>query len=212
MTTTTPEQDPTVFVVDDDDAVRNSMRWLVESVGLPVETYASAREFLDTHDPNRPGCLVLDVRMPGMSGLELQEKLVESGIVIPIIVVTGHGDVPTAVRAIKAGAVEFIEKPVNDQLLLDTIQRCIDKDTEYRQASAARSAIEARYLLLTPRECEVMAQVVAGDSNKVIARNLGLSAKTIEAHRAAVMRKMEADSLANLVHMAIACEDQQEQG
>ncbi len=207
-----PEQESTVFVVDDDDAVRNSMRWLVESVGLPVETYASAREFLETHDPNRPGCLVLDVRMPGMSGLDLQEKLHENGIVIPIIVVTGHGDVPTAVRAIKAGAVEFIEKPVNDQLLLDTIQRCIEKDAEYRRELAVRGAIEARYLLLTPREREVMAQVVAGEPNKVIARNLDLSAKTIEAHRAAVMRKMEADSLANLVHMAIACEDQQEQG
>ena len=207
-----PEQESTVFVVDDDDAVRNSMRWLVESVGLPVETYASAREFLETHDPNRPGCLVLDVRMPGMSGLDLQEKLHEKGIVIPIIVVTGHGDVPTAVRAIKAGAVEFIEKPVNDQLLLDTIQRCIEKDAEYRRDLAVRGAIEARYLLLTPREREVMAQVVAGEPNKVIARNLDLSAKTIEAHRAAVMRKMEADSLANLVHMAIACEDQQEQG
>ncbi len=210
--TTMPEQESTVFVVDDDDAVRNSMRWLVESVGLPVETYASAREFLETHDPNRPGCLVLDVRMPGMSGLDLQEKLHEKGIVIPIIVVSGHGDVPTAVRAIKAGAVEFIEKPVNDQLLLDTIQRCIEKDTEYRQESATRSVIAARYMSLTPREREVMAQVVAGEPNKVIARNLDLSAKTIEAHRAAVMRKMEADSLANLVHMAIACEDQQEQG
>ena len=206
------EQESTVFVVDDDDAVRNSMRWLVESVGLPVETYASAREFLETHDPNRPGCLVLDVRMPGMSGLDLQEKLHENGIVIPIIVVTGHGDVPTAVRAIKAGAVEFIEKPVNDQLLLDTIQRCIEKDTEYRRESATRSVIEMRYMSLTPREREVMAQVVAGEPNKVIARNLDLSAKTIEAHRAAVMRKMEADSLASLVHMAIACEDQQEQG
>ncbi len=206
------EQESTVFVVDDDDAVRDSMRWLVESIGLPVETYASAREFLETHDPNRPGCLVLDVRMPGMSGLDLQEKLHENGIVIPIIVVTGHGDVPTAVRAIKAGAVEFIEKPVNDQLLLDTIQRCIEKDTEYRQESATRSVIAARYMSLTPREREVMAQVVAGEPNKMIARNLDLSAKTIEAHRAAVMRKMEADSLANLVHMAIACEDQQEQG
>ena len=206
------EQESTVFVVDDDDAVRNSMRWLVESIGLPVETYASAREFLETHDPNRPGCLVLDVRMPGMSGLDLQEKLHENGIVIPIIVVTGHGDVPTAVRAIKAGAVEFIEKPVNDQLLLDTIQRCIEKDIEYRQESATRRIIETRYMSLTPREREVMAQVVAGEPNKVIARNLDLSAKTIEAHRAAVMRKMEADSLANLVHMAITCEDQQEQG
>jgi len=206
------EQESTVFVVDDDDAVRNSMRWLVESVGLPVETYASAREFLETHDPNRPGCLVLDVRMPGMSGLDLQEKLHEKGIVIPIIVVTGHGDVPTAVRAIKAGAVEFIEKPVNDQLLLDTIQRCIEKDSEYRQELATRSVIAARYMSLTPREREVMARVVAGEPNKVIARNLDLSAKTIEAHRAAVMRKMEADSLASLVHMAIACEDPQEQG
>ncbi len=210
--TTMPEQESTVFVVDDDDAVRNSMRWLVESIGLPVETYASAREFLETHDPNRPGCLVLDVRMPGMSGLDLQERLHENGIVIPIIVVTGHGDVPTAVRAIKAGAVEFIEKPVNDQLLLDTIQRCIEKDAEYRQESATRSVIATSYISLTPREREVMAQVVAGEPNKVIARNLDLSAKTIEAHRAAVMRKMEADSLANLVHMAIACEDQQEQG
>ena len=203
-------QESTVFVVDDDDAVRNSMRWLVESIGLPVKTYASAREFLETHDPNRPGCLVLDVRMPGMSGLDLQEKLHENGIVIPIIVVTGHGDVPAAVRAIKAGAVEFIEKPVNDQLLLDTIQHCLETDTEYRRESATRHIIETRYMSLTPREREVMAQVVAGEPNKAIARNLDLSAKTIEAHRAAVMRKMEADSLANLVHMAIACEDQQE--
>jgi two-component system response regulator FixJ len=195
---------PTVFVVDDDQAMRNSLKWLIETVGMNVEAYASADEFIRNYYPGRAGCLLLDVRMPGMSGLELQEHFLEQQIKIPIIIITGHGDVPMAVRAMKAGAVDFIEKPFNDELLLDSIRNALALDVEQRAAQSERAEVAARLAQLTPREHEVMEMVTAGKANKEIALALGVSAKTVEAHRARVMEKMQANSLAALVRMVIA--------
>lgn len=196
-------EETTVFVVDDDEAVRRSLRWLIESVGLKVETFASAKEFLASYRPGKPGCLVLDVRMPEMSGLDLQERLQSNKIRIPIIFLTGHGDVPMAVRAMKLGATDFIGKPFNDQLLLDRIQRAIKQDTEWRGEQVQRAEIESRWAKLTPREREVMEMVIAGKSNKAIAAQLGVSSKTIEAHRAKFMEKMQADSLPDLMRITL---------
>ncbi|OQX32029.1 MAG: DNA-binding response regulator [Candidatus Sedimenticola endophacoides] len=195
---------PTVFVVDDDQAMRNSLKWLIESVGMRVETYGSADEFVSNYYPGRAGCLLLDVRMPGMSGLELQEQFNHRQIRIPIIIITGHGDVPMAVRSMKAGAVDFIEKPFNDELLLESIRNALAQDTEHRSYQAEQAEITARLGQLTPREHEVMEMVTDGKANKEIAQALGVSAKTVEAHRARVMEKMEADSLADLVKMVMA--------
>lgn len=196
-------QDNTVFVVDDDQAMRNSLKWLIESIGMKVETYASADAFIEGYYPGRSGCLLLDVRMPGMSGLDLQEHFLRENIRIPIIIITGHGDVPMAVRAMKAGAVDFIEKPFNDEMLLDSIRNALTLDQELRNEQAQRAEIAARLAHLTPRELEVMGMVTSGQSNKEIATRLGVSAKTVEAHRARVMDKMHADSLADLVKMAM---------
>ncbi len=196
--------DSTVFVVDDDEAMRNSLRWLIESVGLKTETFASAQEFLQAWSPDRPGCLVVDVRMPGMSGLELQEKLRERDIRVPVIVLTGHGDVPMAVRAMKAGVVDFLEKPCNDQMLLDCIQHALEKDSGQRATSELQARIRARMEDLTPRERVVMDMIVRGGANKDVAQELGVSIRTIEVHRAKVMEKMGAESLAELVRMSIA--------
>lgn len=194
-------REPTVFVVDDDQAMRNSLKWLIESVGMRVETYASADDFMRHYYPGRAGCLLLDVRMPGMSGLDLQDHLARESIRIPVIIITGHGDVPMAVRAMKSGAVDFIEKPFNDELLLDSIRNALAADLEQRSHQAERAEIATRLAQLTPREYEVMEKVAAGMSNKQIALDLGVSSKTVEAHRARVMEKMEADSLAELVRM-----------
>ncbi len=193
---------PTVFVVDDDAAVRQSFEWLVGSVGLRTETFESAQAFLKAYDPDRPGCLVLDVRMPGMSGLELQERLLAEGITLPIIVVSGYGDVPTAVRVMKQGAVDFVEKPFSDQAMLDRIQASIEFDLQTREADAKRAGARNNLANLTRRETEVMESVIAGRSNKEIARALAISPKTVEVHRANVMKKMRADSLADLVRLA----------
>ena len=201
----------TVFVVDDDQAMRNSLKWLIESVGLTVKTYASADEFINDYYPGRAGCLLLDVRMPGMSGLELQEQFVEQQIKIPIIIITGHGDVPMAVRAMKAGAVDFIEKPFNDELLLESIRNALIKDVDQRTVQSARADIATRLAHLTPREHEVMEMVTSGRANKDIAKTLGVSSKTVEAHRARVMEKMQASSLAELVKMAIVAKSTDEQ-
>jgi RNA polymerase sigma factor (sigma-70 family) len=198
----------TVFVVDDDQAMRSSLKWLIESVGLAVESFASADEFLRSYYPGRAGCLLLDVRMPGMSGLELQEYLLEHQIEIPVIIITGHGDVHMAVRAMKSGAVDFIEKPFNDEMLLDAIRNALTLDDRRRETRAAKAAIAERLEQLTPREHEVMEMVTAGRSNKEIANVLGVSAKTVEAHRARVMEKMQAGSLAELVRMAIAATEE----
>jgi RNA polymerase sigma factor (sigma-70 family) len=195
--------EPTVFIVDDDLAVARSLRWLIESVQLKVETFASAQAFLDGYDAAKPGCLVLDVRMPGMSGIELQERLTAQRIRVPIIFITGHGDVQMAVRAVQAGAFDFIEKPFNDQDLLDRMQRAISFDAERRGRDTQRAQLCALFASLTPREREVMDLVVEGMSNKAVANTLGLSAKTVEVHRAKVMEKMNARSVSDLVRMSM---------
>jgi FixJ family two-component response regulator len=195
--------EPIVFIVDDDEAVRNSIEMLVRSISLRAEIFASAQEFLDDFDPEQPGCIVLDVRMPGMSGLELQGMLAEMGATIPIIFITAHGDVPMAVSALKGGAMDFIQKPFRDQDLIDKIQAALGRDAETRGSLADRERVKARIALLTPREHEVMDLVVEGKPNKVIAADLGLSERTVEIHRARVMTKMVADSLPQLVQMAL---------
>lgn len=192
---------PTVFIVDDERAVRESLRELVGMVGLDAETHASLFEFLDAYSPDQPGCLVLDVRMPGMSGIEGLETLKANAITIPVIVITGYGDVPTAVRAMKGGAVEFFEKPFNNQALLDSIQQCIKRDAARRREQAERAAIMARLALLTPREREVLDFVVAGEPNRAVARKLEIARRTVETHRAQVMKKMQAKTVQALVRM-----------
>ena len=194
---------PTVFVVDDDPAMRESLSFLVGSVGLEVECFATARDFLDRYDGRRGGCLVLDVRMPGMSGLELQERLADRGIDIPIVMITGFGDVPMAVRALKRGALDFIEKPFTDQDLLDRIHEALERDRNRRAERARKEDIAARIAKLTPREHQVMDCVLAGKPNKVIAAELTLSPKTIEVHRARMMDKMQVASLAELLQLVI---------
>ena len=195
----------TVYVVDDDDAGRHSLHWLIESVGLRVESFARPSDFLDAYDAAKPGCLVLDLRLPEMSGLELQERLRSLGARIPIIMITAYGDVPTAVRAMKGGAVDFVEKPFNDQALLDRIQQCIELDLEMREVNASYEEIRVRYETLTKRERQVMSLLIAGKSNKPIGEMLGISPKTVEVHRAKVMEKMAAESIVFLVHMANMC-------
>lgn len=193
----------TVFVVDDDQAVRNSLDMLIRSVGMPVELFASAQEFLQRYSDDRPGCLVLDIRMPGMSGLELQRHLKEHGVDIPVLIVTGHGDVPIAVRAMKDGAVEFLEKPFSKQLLLEHIRTAVQRDAERRNEAEQQSDIEARVASLTHREQQVMDLVVGGKLSKQIAAELGISKKTVDVHRARVMQKMDVESLAELVELAL---------
>ncbi|GMU48463.1 MAG: DNA-binding response regulator [Candidatus Desulfobacillus denitrificans] len=196
--------DATVFIIDDDQAVARSLRWLIETVQLKVETFTSAQDFLDHYDADKPGCLVLDVRMPGMSGLELQERLTaRRSYHPPIIFITGHGDVQMAVRAVQAGAFDFVEKPFNDQDLLDRIQKAITHDAGQRGKEEQRTQLKALFASLTPREREVLDHVVEGMSNKGIANALGLSAKTVEVHRAKVMEKLHARSLSDLVKMAM---------
>lgn len=197
----------TVFVVDDDEAVRDSLEMLLRSVGIEVETHPDADTFLEAYDPRRPGCLVLDIRMPGISGLDLQTRLQEMGALLPIIFITGHGDVPMAVKAIKHGAVDFIQKPFHDQALLDRIQQALRLDAERRQEVEQRAEIDRRLCRLSPRERQVLDLVVAGNPNKVVAGKLGLSQRTVEIHRANVMEKMRAGSLAQLVRMVVQTGD-----
>jgi len=206
MMVTEMKPDPTVFVVDDDDAVRSFLSELIASVGLNVETYASAQKFLDTCERGRAGCLVLDIRMPGMSGLELQKELVTRDIRIPVIILTGHGDVQTAVETMKAGAFDFIEKPFNNELLLDRVQRAVAQQVDVTADSVKRDEIADRRALLTPRERQVMDMVANGEMNKLIAHRLGISEKTVEIHRSKVMEKMQARSLADLVRMVVLTE------
>jgi RNA polymerase sigma factor (sigma-70 family) len=192
----------TVFVIDDDAAMRDSLKDLIRSVGLRVELFASAQDFLRSEHPDVPGCIVLDVRMPGLSGLDLQRRLADAGLAIPIVFISGHGDIPMTVRALKAGAVEFLTKPFRDQELLDAIQQALDRDCQAREERAASEALRRRFVSLTPREREVMARVVAGLLNKQIAAELGTSENTVKTHRHQVMEKMGANSLPELVRMA----------
>jgi FixJ family two-component response regulator len=196
------EQDPIVFVIDDDRMIRDGLQSLIRSVGLKVETFASAHDFLVAKRPDVPSCLVLDVRMPGLSGLDLQAQLTSSNIHIPIIFITGHGDIPMSVRAMKDGAHEFLTKPVRGQDLLDAVQKAITSDRELRKERSELGEIRARFQSLTPREKEVLDRVVAGLLNKQIADELGMSELTVKTHRAHLMEKTQADSLAHLVRMA----------
>ena len=191
-----------VFVVDDDPSMRRSLESLLRSVGLDARLFSSAQEFMQAERPDAPGCLVLDVRLPGMSGLTFQQELAKAGVALPIIFITGHGDVPMSVRAIKAGAAEFLTKPFDDQVLLDAIDAAIERDRARRGDAASFAALKARYDGLTPREKQVMKLVVAGLVNKQIAAELGLSLVTVKVHRGQVMHKMLAKSVAELVRMA----------
>lgn len=195
--------DGIVYVVDDDAAVRDSVGWLIASVDLRVVPCASAQAFLDAYDRTQPGCLVLDVRMRGMSGLDLQAELARREIAIPTIIVTGHGDVSMAVRAMKMGAVDFVEKPFNDQELLERIQRAIDSDHAARQGGREREQVCALLATLSPREREVMDLLVLGKANKEVADHLGLSTRTVEGHRARLMEKLACGSLAELVRLSL---------
>lgn len=196
---------PVVFLVDDDHGVRETLHQMLEHEKLLVKSYPAAQAFLDDYDPAVPGCLVLDVRMPGMSGLELQEILAERQIKIPIIFITGYGDVPMSVKAIKAGAVDFLQKPFRKQSLLECVNRAMAEDMRSRQDNIQRIAIRNRFSRLTPREREIMEFIVVGKSNKEIAKELHISHRTVEIHRARVFDKMEANSLPDLIAMAVVC-------
>jgi two-component system, LuxR family, response regulator FixJ len=201
--------EPTIFVVDDDQSVRDSLRWLLESIRYKVETYVSAAEFLKYYDPNQPGCLILDVRMPEVSGLQLQEILAARRVQLPVIMITGHGDVSMAVRAMKAGALDFIEKPFNDDQFLECIQRGLQANVRQRRQDAEQHTIQMRLASLTARERDVLARVVAGKPNKLTAAELGISIKTVEVHRARVMEKMAVSSVATLTAMCMPIRSEQ---
>jgi FixJ family two-component response regulator len=194
--------DQVVFVIDDDPSVRGAIERLVKAVGFRVATFESGHEFLESELPEVPSCVVLDVRLPGFSGLDLQRQMAESGILAPIIFITGHGDIPMSVQAMKAGAVEFLTKPFRDQDLLDAIGQAIERDRAARAKRARAADLQAHLDSLTPRELEVMTLVVAGLLNKQVAAELGISEKTIKVHRGQVMQKMHARSLAELVRIA----------
>lgn len=200
-------EQPTVFIVDDDAVVLDSMRWVVESVGLKVETFDSAQAMLERFEPGLRGCLVLDVRMPGISGLELHERLKAAGSNLATIVISGHGDVQMAVRALKSGVLDFIEKPFNDQELLDCIQDALARDARDHSQRQRNADLEAHYMLLTPRERDVLNHVVDGKSNREISAELNISPKTVEVHRSRVMEKMEAHSVSELVRMTLVIQN-----
>lgn len=204
--------EPIVYVVDDDQAMVESMSWIIQSVGLKVKTFTRAQDFLDQFDPHQHGCLLLDVRMPGMSGPELQTRLNADGIppILPIIFISGHGDVPLAVRVMKAGAVDFLTKPFNDQILLESINKALRTDKGNREKQQENAQAEAKFALLSPREIQVLQGIIAGKQNKVISAELNISLKTVEAHRASVMKKMGVKSVPELVKLVITNTGQQE--
>ena len=198
-----PDQNPTAYVVDDDESIRTLWRWLMESNGIAVKTFATAAEFIEFYRSGSAGCLVLDLKLPGMSGLELQEYLNGRGIEIPIVFVTGHGDVPAAVSALKGGAVDFIQKPFSHREVLAIIANAFQRDAELRDKRTRRSRIAGRLATLTEREREVLQRIIEGKPNKIIASELDISVKTVEFHRAKVMEKAGVDSVAELVQVAM---------
>ena len=195
------ERQPIVFIVDDDASVREALKSLIRSVGLDVELFGSATEFLETQRPDAPSCLVLDVRLPGISGLDLQHRLADANVHIPIIIITGHGDIPMSVRAMKAGAIEFLTKPFRDQDLLDAIQVALERNRTRRQREAEIAVFRERFESLSPRERDVVTKVVSGMLNKQIADEIGIAENTVKVHRSRAMEKMQAPSLADLVKM-----------
>lgn len=195
--------EPIVYVVDDDQAMVESLSWIIQSVGLKTKTFVRAQDFLVEYDPAQHGCILLDVRMPGMSGPELQARLNGLGAALPIIFISGHGDVPLAVRVMKAGAVDFLTKPFNDQVLLESINKALRVDKTNREKQQENAQAEAKFALLSPREIQVLQGIVAGKQNKVISAELNISLKTVEAHRASVMKKMSVKSVPELVKMVL---------
>lgn len=195
--------EPTVFIVDDDEAIRNAINFLMRTEKLNAETFASAEEFLDYYKPQWPGVVILDVRMSGMNGLQLQETLNDKSIHIPIIIVTGHGDVPMAVQAMKMGAHDFVQKPFENEELLAKVRQCIDLDSQRRREEHSHDDVERRLASLTVRERQVMEMLIEGKRNKVIAGELGISSRTVEAHRSKIMEKMEVHSLSEVVRIAL---------
>ena len=203
MKQTEMQIEPTVFIVDDDQEVRDAIGFLMQSVGLEQESFASAQAYLDAFVPDRSGCLILDIRMKGMSGMDLQQRLSQEPLHPPIIMITGHGDVPMAVRAVKAGAVDFIEKPFHDQTLLDAVHRAFEQDATRRGHASRLADIQERLARLTPGEREIMELIVSGSRNKIIAADLGISQSTVETHRSKVMEKLEAKTLSDLMRMVL---------
>ncbi|MCZ6890731.1 MAG: response regulator transcription factor [Gammaproteobacteria bacterium] len=199
-------ESPTVFIVDDDEPVRDSIGMLLDTVGIEHDEFATAQAFLDSFVADRTGCLILDIRMPGMSGLELQDKLAELKANIPIIFITGHGDIPMAVEAMRKGAMDFIRKPFRDQELLDRIQEALHADESLREWESSLRVVRAKFETLSPRETEVFDRVASGQANKVVAIDLGISERTVEIHRSQAMKKMNARTLAALVRMKIMLE------
>ena len=201
-------EEPCTYIIDDDEVVRDSAATLLDSVDIPNRAFASAMEFLDFYDGSQRGCLIVDIRMPGMNGLELQQVLKQSGCPLPIIFMTGHGDIPMAVEAMRQGALDFMRKPVREQELLDRVQQALDLETDARHAQISRADLRQRIASLTTREKEIFDRVAGGAANKVIAIDLGISERTVEVHRAQVMKKLEAESLAHLVRQKIEAEPQ----